>query len=190
MKISAMLLPLTLASVTAIAGAADSKTTTHRDYVLAEGVVLQLDVPDAWQGGLAAPVGEMPMPTVQFGSEINPRFHVVLMPVPLLDPADAKDSVRQAATEFGKQSTESNPSIFSFSGDHGSGWYFTVTDRQYADSKIVPGPGEYKYLTQGTLQLGKQSIVFVIFTNDDSRDIEAPAFTMVKTAVVRESSSS
>ena len=48
-----------------------------------------------------------------------------------------------------------------------------MTDKQYADSKIVPGPGEYKYLTQGTLQLGKQSIVFVIFTNDDSRDIEA-----------------
>jgi hypothetical protein len=161
MKLLAMLLPLTLVSVTVLAGAAGSGTTTRRDYALAEGVVLQLEVPDAWQGGLGAPAGAGGMPTVQFGSEVNPRFHVVLTPLPLLDPNDAEETVKRAAAELGKQSTESNPTIIPFSGDHGSGWYFAVTDKQYADSKVAPGPGEYKYLAQGTLQLGKQTMTAV-----------------------------
>jgi hypothetical protein len=190
MKYLSSLASLALAALAAVAAPTNSATTTRQDYVLGGGLVLQLDVPAAWQGGLGMPVVAGGMPTVQFASEVSPPLPIVLSPVPFADPKDAEESVTRAAVEIHERIVETNPTIVSFTGDHGRGWYFVATDKQYADSRIVPGPGEYKYLTQGTLHLGKQSIIFTILTNDDSRSIEAPALAMIKKAAIKSGSSS
>ena len=76
-----------------------------------------------------------------------------------------------------------------FRGAQGPGWYFVATDKQYADPKVVPGPGEYKFLMQGSLVLRNAAVVFTILTNADSRDVEAPALAMLQKATFESAAS-
>jgi hypothetical protein len=138
-------------------------------------------VPDEWHGGIAAGASS-DAPTVQFGSETGARFQILLTPLPLQDAKDVESTVTNAAEQMGSQTVESKLDLVPFHGAQGPGWYFVATDRQYADPKVVPGPGEYKFLMQGSLVLKNAAVVFTILTNADSRDVEAPALAMLQKA--------
>ena len=60
-------------------------------------------------------------------------------------------------------------------GTAGKGFYFCATDR-------APKPGEYKYLTQGTIRVGELLVTFTILTNDGQAGVVSGAMMMLKTA--------
>lgn len=172
----------------AVAGAAtQSSSTTRHDFAAGNGT-LQLDVPNAWAAGTAAPA-PMGLSSILFGSEADPRFQVSLTPFPSIDARAVEETVKRAAEQIGPQSIEADPKLLQLSGAQGSGWYFSATDKQYADPKIVPGPGEYKFVTQGTLVVGKIAVVFTILTNEDGHAVSEAALAMVKKAAFHEDAS-
>ncbi|MGH8265580.1 MAG: hypothetical protein ACRETU_00205 [Steroidobacterales bacterium] len=169
----------------AVAGAATKDASTSRHDFPAGSGTLQLDVPNEWAAGTTAPA-PMGLTSIQFGSEIDPRFQVLLTPFPSIDAQAVEETVKHAAEQIGPQSIEGDPKLEQLSGAQGSGWFFSATDKQYADPKIVPGPGEYKYVTQGTLVVGKIALVFTILTNEDGRAVSDAALAMVKRATLHE----
>jgi hypothetical protein len=172
-----------------MAAPASGGGTTRQDYPISDGIVVQLDVPNAWAGGLADKTGQR-IPSILFQSNVNPRFQVLVSVMPLSGPQDIEAKIRQSAVEVGGQAIEGEPKIMAFTGDHGRGWYFAITDKQYADPKSVPPVGEFKYLTRGGVVFERASLVFTILTNDDSRDIEAPALAMIKKSAIRQDAGS
>jgi hypothetical protein len=197
MKLPARLLSLALVAAiafpatlpTTMAAPATGEKTTRHDYPISDGIVVQLDVPDAWLGGLADKTGQR-MPSILFQSNVNPRFQILVSAMPLSGAKDIEAKIRDSAVELGVQAMEGEPKIMAFAGDHGRGWYFAMADKQYADPKSVPPVGEFKYLTRGGMVFERASLVFTILTNDDSRDIDATALAMIKKSAIRQETGS
>jgi hypothetical protein len=57
--------------------------------------------------------------------------------------------------------------------------YFSATDR-------APKPGEYKFMTQGMLQVGELSVTFTILTNEGQELVIKQALDALKGAAQRE----
>ena len=63
-------------------------------------------------------------------------------------------------------------------GTSGSGYYFTATERD-------AGPGEFRFMSQGALQLDELTLWFTILTNEGEDTIAVDALAMLQAAVHR-----
>lgn len=84
--------------------------------------------------------------------------------------------VQRAADANQPNAVEKNLKIIYLEGSSGKGYYFSATDK-------APEKGGYKFLTQGILLVDELAVTFTILTNDDKKDTENAALTMLKSAI-------
>jgi hypothetical protein len=186
MRIAGLLLSIALASAGALAAPASAPQTTRHDYELAAGLVVLLDVPDRWAGGIADKTGQRVPSILLIASGTDPRFQVLLTVVPVSDLKEVEARVQHDADQYAPTSVEGQAPLHDVGAAHKKGWYFSVTDQQYADPKSVVPMGEFKYLAQGAVIEGPMTLLFSVLTNDDSRDVEAVALAMIRKAGIRQ----
>ena len=153
-----------------------------RRYQLPDHGSIQLNVPTLWKDEIRQPPNRLP-PTITFKQKAGASFQVLVTPIWAakkdMSPSSAeslRQQVQQAAEHAQSQSVEKTIRIKEMNGQSGPGYYFSVTDR-------APGPGEYKYMTQGMVRVSNLVVTFTILTNDDQGNIVTNAIATLKSAV-------
>ena len=108
------------------------------------------------------PLSEPASVLLRFGPKSGDAFYVQVTSVWLdatklgkTTPESLKASVASSAEEPLRQAVEKEAVLKELSGPETRGFYYSLTDR-------APGPGEYKYLSQGTFLTGELMTVFTI----------------------------
>jgi len=157
--------------------AALAEDARPRRYPMPGHGSLGLTLPVSWRDELRQPPSRLP-PTIVFKPATGAPFQVFVTPIwPPRDapPSTAEDlrrSVERAAEQAKARAVEQTLEVKELRGSSGSGYYFSATDR-------APGPGEYKYLTQGMIRVGGLVVTFTILTNDGQASVAADALAMV-----------
>ena len=169
---------LFLIATTAVA---QSESTSKRRFTLPDHGRLVIHVPRDWKDRVRQPPDRMP-PTITLAPGSGKPFQVLLTPIwpatadrPPQSKDDLRASVEQAARDALAKAVEKELPIVEFQGSSGTGFYFSATDR-------APKPGEYKFMTQGSLGVGVLTVTFTILTNDDQQPIVEQALAALKTA--------
>ena len=138
-----------IAALVLVVAASQARAEDVRIPVPGSGTLV-LPAPEGWR--LSRPPG--PVPTVSFAPASGNAFQVLVSPLLTADrrPAPAsRESLRRlveaGADEAKSQSIEKALPIRSFGAGDVQGQYFSATDR-------APGPGEFKYMTQGAMSVG------------------------------------
>jgi hypothetical protein len=167
--------------VTTSTGAAESPKL----FELPDHGVLALNVPDGWTSQLRQPPNRLP-PTISLKPPAAVREQVLMTvwstapSTNLPDEVTLRSEVAKLAKSAETHSVEPTLAVQEIKGMTGRGFYFVATDR-------APSPGEYKYLTQGTIRVGDIALAFTILTNDGEDAIARAALGMLKTAAHRSS---
>ncbi len=152
---------------------------TH--VALPGGGELWLDIPAAWDEKFDSPQKGMPA-----GVWLTPRqgasFNVLITPVSGTPKGDAvADDVKMhavvtsAARDALPHAVETTIPVQTLSGPHAHGCYLFATDR-------APAPGEWKYLTQGMVNIDGSAFAFTILTNDGQEAVAKAALELIRTA--------
>ena len=168
-----MYVSLTLAS---FSFAVDSST---KDFSLPNHGSLSLTFPSSWKDNIRQPPDQLP-PTITMETEGKNTFQMLLTPIwpakkdmPQQSLATIKTNVQNAANHAASQAVENSIPLKEITGNSIQGYYFSATDK-------APKPGEYKYMTQGTLQLNELTIPFTILSNDGGETDVSNALNMLK----------
>jgi len=152
-----------------------------RSYPLPDHGKLQLKVPVSWKDELRQPPNRLP-PTIAFKPGKGASFEVLLTTIwparpdiPGASPEEIRRQVERAAEGAKSQAVEKVIEVKELKGASGVGYYFSATDR-------APGPGEYKYMTQGMIRVGGLVAAFTILTNDGQTSIVTDAVAMIGSA--------
>jgi hypothetical protein len=163
--------------------AAGAEQTKERRYNLPDHGVLQMKVPASWKEDVQEPTDNRLPPRIVLGPASGNLFHIVLFPfwkvsedAPELTDKTARQMVQRAVDKAQPNATEKTLKIMELQGATGKGYYFAATDK-------APEPGSYKFLTQGILPVGELAVAFTILTNDDKKETENAALTMLKAAI-------
>jgi hypothetical protein len=159
-----------------------SQDTSPRRYNLPEHGLLELRVPTGWTDRVGQPADRLP-PTIGFGPKSGRSFKILLTPLWQLEGRktpftlrDVRKLVQSAADHVREGAVEKNIELKSLEGPGAHGYYFSATDS-------APRPGEFKYLTQGTLTLGDIELIFSVLTNEGQNEIVKQALQMLGTGV-------
>ena len=159
-----------------------AEETGARRYALPDHGSIQLNVPASWRDEIRQPPNRLP-PTIVFKQRAGKPFDVLMTPIwpPKKDtsPLSAermRQQVEQVLEHAKPQAVEKMIEVRELRGPVNLGYYFSATDR-------APGPGEYKYMTQGMTRVGDLLVTFTILTNDGQGDIVNDALTMLKSAM-------
>jgi hypothetical protein len=155
-----------------------------RRYELPNGDTLELTLPAGWADQVEQPEGGGPPTIVMSISPDGPRQVFVTAEWP--DPTakdvrelpQLRDAIRDAAERVKPQAIESYLAVRQLNGANGVGYYFSATDRD-------PGPGEFKFMNQGVLQVGTLTLWFTILTNDGEDTVAVEALSMLQAALHR-----
>ncbi|HEX9707286.1 MAG TPA: hypothetical protein VGA24_06565 [Steroidobacteraceae bacterium] len=174
-----------LVSAALIAGsfARADEPAIHR-YELPNLDTLELGLPAGWVDHVDQPAGGGP-PTIELGPAEGAAFQVFVTPE-WMDPSASeiretpalRDAIRDAAERIKPQVVESFLEVRQLNGVNGIGYYFAATDRD-------PRADEFKYMSQGLLQVGDLTLWFTILTNDGQDTVAVEALTILQTAVHR-----
>jgi hypothetical protein len=172
--------------VSLIAASAAALASSSRVFELPDHGALTLAVPDGWKDKMNRPANQLP-PTILLKPGAAGSGEVLITavwPIPpatkIADEAMLRSQVAAAAKKIAPQSVEGTLPLQELKGVEGQGFYFSATDR-------APGPGEYKYLTQGTVRVGEIELAFTVLTNDGQETVVKAAMEMLRTAVHRSS---
>ncbi len=142
------------------------------------GGALILPAPEGWRN--ARQPG--PVPTISLTPASGNSFQVMVSP--LIAPngrvaPSSRESLRRlveaGANEAKSQAVEKSLLIQSFGSGEAQGNYFSATDR-------APKPGEFKYMTQGTMSVGGLPVAFTILSNGNPQAAVEPALRMLASA--------
>jgi hypothetical protein len=155
-----------------------------RRYELPNLDTLELRLPLGWVDTVDQPPGGGP-PTIELGPAEGAPFQVLVTPE-WPDPTASeirelptlRDSIRDAAERTKPQSVESFLEVRQLNGVNGIGYYFAATDRN-------PQADEFKYMSQGVLQVGDLTVWFTVLTNDGQDTVAVEALSILQTAVHR-----
>ena len=89
-----------------------------------------------------------------------------------------REEVRDLAKRIQPEAEEPMLEVRLLTGTSGSGYYFTATERD-------AGPGEFRFMSQGALQLDELTLWFTILTNEGEDTIAVDALAMLQAAVHR-----
>ena len=164
-------------------GAADDSRL--RRYELPNLDTLELTLPAGWVEAVEqVPASEQAL-TIELAPVAGPDFRTFVTPqwsdqgeLAVMDADALRGDVQQAADRIRTQAVEKNIEIRRLQAENGVGFYFSATDR-------VQAPGEYRFMTQGALQVGDLVIWFTILTNEAQESVVSHAFAMLQSAVHR-----
>jgi len=153
-------------------------------FALAGRGFLELRVPSAWidivrQPGAGASATS---PTIGFWPAQGRPFEITLTPH-WPSPANARvppeqylrEHVEGYALAIKDHAVEQKIGLVRLAGRSGPGFYLSATDK-------APGPGEYRFVTQGALKVGELTLTFTILTNEGQSAVVAEALDMVRRA--------
>jgi hypothetical protein len=176
-------LALCMGSVISLAHA-----SPRQDFALPDHGALHLMVPEAWNAELRQPPDRLP-PTIAIRPRRGASFEILITAAWTMRPETSlpdlpmlRAQVAAAARDAQSQSVEKSLLLRRLVGPAASGYYFTATDR-------APKPGEYKYLTQGSVRTGAICLLFTVLTNDGQETIVSAALEMLRNAVHESSAS-
>jgi hypothetical protein len=156
-------------------------------FELPDHGALALLLPDGWVAKVRQPPNRLP-PTIMMRPLADGAGEIIVTAVwpvgsatKIPDETTLRSEVGDAAKNAASQSVERVLPIQEIKGVDGRGFYFAATDR-------APKPGEYKYLTQGIIRVGKIALAFTILTNDGQEAVVQAALKVLRTAVHRSSS--
>jgi hypothetical protein len=174
-----------LAGAAVVAGScARADDSTVRRYELPNLDTLELGLPAGWVDQVDQPPGGGP-PTIELGPAEGAPFQVFVTPewedpnAPEVRETSAlRDAIRDASERIKSQVVESFPEVRQLNGANGIGYYFSATDRD-------PRADEFKYMSQGVLEVGDLTLWFTILTNDGQDTVAVEALAILQTAVHR-----
>jgi hypothetical protein len=163
-------------------GAVFSGDLATQRFALPNHGVLKLSFPSSWHSQLRQPAGSLP-PTIALTPTAGAPFQILITAIwaipprdPLPNHAAIHDQVAAAAKSAAPESVEGTVPLRDLRGPHNQGYYFLATDR-------APKPGEFKYLTQGIVELGGINLAFTLLTNDGQDRVVKAALDMLRVAV-------
>ncbi len=175
---------LYLAATLLAAGSAHADEAGLRRYELPNRDTLEMKLPAGWFDHVEQPAGDGP-PTIEIALVEGGPNQVFITPqwadptAPDIRELPAlRESIRDAGERIKPQVVESYLEVRQLNGANGIGYYFSATDR-------VQGPGEFKFMSQGALQVGSLTLWFVILANDGQDTVAVEALSALQTAVHR-----
>jgi hypothetical protein len=160
--------------------AASTKTgKNERRYPIPDHGFLQMKVPSGWRDELQQLSTGMP-PTIVLSPPTGNDFQILITPIwgakkEALKEEAVRGTVQRSADEAKSQSVEKVIKVVELQGASGRGYYFFATDK-------APKPGEWKFITQGTLVVGDLVVTFTILTNDSQEEVIKEALRMLREA--------
>jgi hypothetical protein len=153
-----------------------------RRYELPNHDTLELNLPAGWIDHLEQPQGGGP-PTIEIAVADGGPRQVFIRPE-WADPTakdvrelpQLRDAVRDLAERIQPEAAESYLEVRHIAGQNGVGFYFSATERS-------PGPGEFKFMSQGALQAGSLTLWFTILTDEGQDTVAVEALAMLQDAV-------
>lgn len=132
-----------------------------RKYPILEHGTLELNVPTPWKGKVHKPQENMP-PTIIFDPAKGNDFQVMITVMwgkTGEQGFNSQDNVRTLVEKDGQtllpNISETKIVLTEIKGVSPSGYYFSVTDK-------APDPGEYRYMTRGSIGVGNLLLNFTI----------------------------
>jgi len=167
-----------------VAGYAVASEAGLRRYELPNRDTLELMLPAGWVDHVEQPAGGGP-PTIEITISEGGARQVYVTPE-WADPTAKevrelpalREAIRDAAERARPEAVETFLEVRPLNGANGIGYYFAATDRN-------PGPDEFKFMSQGALQVGTLTLWFTILTNEGQDTVAVEAFTMLQSAVHR-----
>jgi hypothetical protein len=151
-------------------------TGAAKRYAIPERGFLQISVPSGWTDKYEN-TSQPPLISLRPGQ--GQPFLVSLTPGAGKPPA-TKEELRKSVAELADGihlfAVEKDIKLSEFAGSAGPGFYFFATD-------AAPGPGEFKFMNRGMLEVGDLTVTFTILTNDGQDGIVRAALEMLKGAV-------
>lgn len=145
---------------------------------------LELMVPPGWSA-VVRKRQDRSIVEITFAPSRGIPFEVSLTPSWAPNSADAavrERELRELVARFidsvKGHAVESELGIVKLAGTSGTGFYFSATDQS-------PRPADYKYLTQGVLQVENLRINFKILTRDGQDQVARDAISMLKSVRLR-----
>jgi hypothetical protein len=175
-------LALVAASGAAVKASADE--SLRRRFELPNRDTLELTLPAGWTDELQQPEGGGP-PTIEIAVTRDGPPQVFVTPEwpdpvarEIRELPALRDAVRDLADRIQPQAAESRIEVRLLGGTDGSGYYFAATERD-------PGPGDFRFMSQGALQLAELTLWFTILTHEGEDTIAVQALTMLQSAAHR-----
>lgn len=152
--------------------------------------ILALDMPQGWSSEIR-PSGRGAMPTASLTAEGSDRFVVLVTPfwaevgaAPDFDTdAGVCRIVETGAAEVAPNAVEEQLTIEPIGGGR-TGYMYLATDKSLV-GRTVP-PGQYLYMRQGALMVGKLLCAFTILTNETPSPDSEKALKLLRNAADRE----
>jgi len=129
-----------------------------------------MNSPEGWKVD-QDPDAKADRPSLRMQPASGKDFLVLVTPFQLdankrIDAQGVRNLVDSVAATTGPRSVERKPVVQEFRSATVQGYYFTATD-------AAPKEGEWKYMTQGIMLVGKQAVGFTVLTM--AKDSRAPA---------------
>jgi hypothetical protein len=145
------------------------------------GDELWLAIPAAWNQKFDSPEKNT-LPSVWLTQRQGPTFNVLITPLAgtpagaaLADENKLRAIVTSAAHDALAKSVEMTIPIHDLTGPDAHGFYYLATDR-------APKPDEWKYLTQGMINIDGAPFAFTILTNEGQGAIAKAALELIRSA--------
>ena len=152
-----------------------------RSFPLPQMGRLELTIPSEWKDQVRQPPQGLP-PTITLTPAVGNSCQVLITPLWAVGPGvvvpgreEIRKLVQGAADQAKPQAVEETIPLRELVGSFGSGYYFTATDK-------APGPGEFKYMTQGAVRAGEIALMFTVLTNDGAESALSSSLEMLKSA--------
>jgi hypothetical protein len=145
------------------------------------GDELWLTIPAAWNEKFESPQTNMPR-GVWLTARQGPSFNVLITPLSgtavgaaMSDENKMRAIVTATARNALSKSVEMTIPVHDLTGPQVHGFYYFATDR-------APNAGEWKYLTQGMINIDGAPFAFTILTNDGQEAIAQTALELIRSA--------
>ncbi len=150
---------LTILFSTGVGSAAEQKAI--REYPIPEHGTLELKVPTSWKGKVHKPQENMP-PTIIFDPAKGNDFQVMITVMwgktgdqDFNGQQKVRTFVEKHGHQFLPNAAEAKIVLQEMKGVNNTGYYFSITDK-------APNPGEYRYMTRGSIGVGNLLLNFTI----------------------------
>lgn len=162
-----------------------AQTKVEKVYPFRGAGVLRLTFPKTWIDSVKpVPEGRELVNVIRFMpfgmGDFEVSIEVRNLGEPMTKAYDIKATLIQVGNLELTNCVEKSLDIHDFKGPEATGSYYTVTDKRWVE--VQPGPGEYKYLTQGYAKLAGTVLKFRVVSNQPPGEETNEALAMIKGA--------
>ena len=161
-----------------LATASAAQDLQNREYKIPTVGVLHLRVPAQWQEVVEWHGKTPPVNIAYTATKHDFEYYVsVVWDGPRRDLEGVRRFVKRRSEGLLSQIVETEIPIREAIGEHASGYYFTVTDRN-----SMPAAGDFKFMTKGLVRLDTLEVTFTLLPHDKNSTAIEDALVVVRTA--------